>query len=239
MSSVIRLRTPPPKTQVLGANPAEHDKWAATLIFRSPTGAPCTATAVGPRVILSAAHCIPNGTEAYVWVARKDVAIACETHPSYPAEAADFTLCLVDGALSYPPGGFETINADRASPTLMEEVTLLGYGCYANDQRVFGRLYQGMAKVNVLASGTGLIETKGGAAVCFGDSGGGAYRFLDNAKTVRRLFGVNVRGDISSVSALAPTATALFIDWSQDWAQKKAVTICGVVPPAPSTGCRQ
>lgn len=237
MSSVIELHSTPPKTEVIGANPADHSKWAATLIFRSPKGDPCTATAVGPRVILSAGHCIPGGTEAYVLVGNSYATIACERHPSYPAETADFTLCLVDGTLSYPPGGFETIDIDRTSPAKGEEVALLGYGCYSREQRIFGNLYQGLATVETLASEGGLIQTRGGAAVCFGDSGGGAYRFLDEAKTIRRMFGVNAQGDISKISALAATATDIFIDWSRQWAKERAVTICGIVPPA--TECRQ
>lgn len=237
MFSITELQTTPPKPEVIGANPADHAEWAATLIFRSPTGAPCTATAVGPRVILSAAHCIPDGMDAYVWIANSNVAIACERHPAYPAENADFTLCLVTDTLSYPAKGFETINVDRQSPSVGEEVTLLGYGCYSKEQRIFGNLYKGPATVETLASDSGLILTKGGAAICFGDSGGGAYRFLDEAKTIRRLFGVNARGDISTISALAVTATDLFINWSRQWAENKKVTICGIVPPP--TGCRQ
>jgi hypothetical protein len=36
---------------------------------------------------------------------------------------------------------------------------------------------------------------------CFGDSDGGAYRFLDEPKTIRRLIGINARGDILTEDA--------------------------------------
>src|SRR5262249_38652789 len=58
MTKVTSLRPSPPKGQVINANPAPHGQWPATFIFKNSVGEDCTATAVGPRAVLTAAHCL-------------------------------------------------------------------------------------------------------------------------------------------------------------------------------------
>jgi hypothetical protein len=217
--------------QVLNASPAQREHWPATFVFLTREGS-CTATAVGRRVVITAAHCIRNGQRATVVAGDKNTTLTCHHHPKYPRDiSADFALCLVDSPLPGPDGGFERVNNDASLIRQGGQLMLLGYGCTTNrGQRDFGRLYQGLATIADPPLEPSYILTVGGAAVCYGDSGGGAYWVASpQAIAGSRLFvAVNSRGDINTYSWLSNTATSAFMDWARGWASGLGVAICGV-----------
>lgn len=231
---------PAPQVLGLGANPADRAKWPATLVFRNALGGGCTATMVGPRAILTAAHCIDDGAQGSVEVGNTSVTVTCRHHPAYPGDiSADFALCLTAAELRRPDQGFERLHVEAGAPSVRDTIILLGYGCLTETgaDRNFGALYEGTATVDATPGRDLYFITRGGAAVCFGDSGGGAYRAVNASGTVRRLLGVNSRGDISRYSWISSTATAGFRDWASGWANQNGVAICGL--SAGATGCRQ
>jgi hypothetical protein len=217
--------------QVLGGAPAPRGQWPATFVFQTGQGN-CTATAVGRRVVITAAHCVPNQQEAQIIIGNSAIPLVCQHHPAYPNDiSSDFALCLLDGPLPNLGSGFERINANAALINNGEKVLLLGYGCITNQgQRDFGNLYQGFATIADPSLGPLYIRTVGGAALCYGDSGGGAYWVAsENDISGRRVFiAVNSRGDISTNSWLSSTATTGFLDWARSWAAGHGVAICGV-----------
>jgi hypothetical protein len=238
---MIRLTSLPsdaPAGQVLNANPADRDNWPATFIFKNPIGEYCTATAVGARVVLTAAHCILDDTKGVIEADKSDATLTCNRHPAFDpldwkGRVLDFALCVSDKPLAAPKRGFETINNNTALLGIGDHLVLLGFGCITNveNERTFGTLYEGWADIQSLPSDEKtFIRTKGGAAVCFGDSGGGAFKYLDDRKTVRRLIGVNAQGDIDTMSSLATTASEGFLQWSADWSKRNSASICGVDP---------
>jgi len=240
MQAVGDLPPGAPAGQVIGADPADPKLWPATFVFRNAEGGGCTATAVGRQAILTAAHCIEDGAKGSIAVKGFTSEVVCRHHPSYPAEtSADFALCTVAKPLPKLGDGYEVVNATSALPAAGQDVTLLGYGCIQKGgvDKTFGVLYGGRATVHTPATTNLYIVTKGGAAVCFGDSGGGAYYTVNPGGSIRRLFGVNSRGDISKYSLLSTTANMTFRDWATKWASAANLRICGLDERAED--CRQ
>jgi hypothetical protein len=227
--------------QVIGPNSraANPANWPVTFVFRSAPNRACTATAIGPQAILTAAHCIPDAATGTIETGQSAVAVTCRHHPRYPADiSADFSLCQLATPLPAPVEGFEVVNVNPSSTALGKPITLLGFGCLTQGgtDGSFGRLFEGDTQV-ISVENNDYIVTGGGAAVCFGDSGGGAYVTLDSFGLQRRLVAVNSRGDISDYSWLSVTASPLFIDWAKAWSANRGVAICGL--DAGAQHCRQ
>lgn len=235
--------------QIIGGTKAVPSEWPATFVFQNPKGGSCTSTAVGERLILTAAHCIPDGSQGIVEWNGKNLTTSCHHHPGYrdgipsndPAWAAkvspDFALCVTDTRMPQ----IIAENVDRTGAALKKSgsVHLLGFGCNkeGGTDGGFGVLYEGDATITTLPSqGSYYTEARGGAAVCYGDSGGGAFLFLNQAQTRRLLMGVNSRGDISKVSLLSTTSVKGFVDWAIRFAEQHGTAICGLQNEA--TGCR-
>jgi secreted trypsin-like serine protease len=223
--------------QVIGAKAVSPASWPATYIFRVPSGG-CTSTAIGDRVILTAAHCISDGSTGTVSLGDRKISVVCNHHPSYDAGnvSDDFALCLSSERLS--GFAFENVGTSMAYPRLGQDIALLGYGCVKSGgtDASFGVLHVGKANIIRLPTADSAYTTsKGGAAVCFGDSGGAAYYMTRGGKG-RIIIGVNSRGDINQYSFISSTSTQAFLDWAIQWSATKGAAICGIDVDA--TGCR-
>lgn len=236
MAQDVDMRTASPVTgasvtgQVLGGEKAAASHWPATFVFRTPSGSGCTSTLVGSRVVLTAAHCIANGGSAFLHAPGNVVGMTCNHHPAYATDiSADYALCLLDAPFPKPTLGYEYIDIGTALE-VDSTLWLLGYGCTTNQGDLdFGNLYQGLTTVKD-TSYNSFALTEGGAAVCYGDSGGAAYRVASNAmiSKQRQIVGIASRGDIDTVSLLSATGLTVFSDWAKQWAQNRSVNICGV-----------
>lgn len=222
-----------------GAQVVNPGEWPATFIFRSPGGS-CTATAIGERVVLTAAHCIQHEETGGVRVGNELIPIQCFHHPAYGRgnQTTDFALCLANTQMKGFP--FEAVSTSIAYPRLGDSVVLLGFGCTeeGGHDGAFGTLFRGSATTVRRPQGENIdTVTQGGAAVCFGDSGGAAYFLLSpNSTTRRAIIAVNSRGDISKFSFLSTLATPQFVDWAIEWSNSFGVAICGLSIHA--RGCR-
>lgn len=232
-SRTVQLMVQSP--MLIGGKPADPAEWPASVYAKAGSSA-CSATLVGERTVFMAAHCMDNGATISFNAHANAYKGRCTHHPEYRGnDTADWALCLVDRPVTGVP--FEFLG-HGAALSLKATLTLSGYGCVkpggggGND----GIFRIGLANITGLPSGKSYdIVTKGGAALCFGDSGGAAYAV--NAKGERAIVGVNSRGDISTMSYLPAVRTPSFVTWALQWAASANNTrVCGLHTDA--MGCR-
>lgn len=222
-----------------GGREAKTEDWPAS--FYSNADKRCTATLVGPRALLMAAHCVGNGREAAVTINRLEYIGPCTHSVEYKDgagdDSADYALCRLDRQV--PDIKFETINLNAKRPNHTNELLLTGYGCTkkpgpgetkpsgGND----GKYRIGEARVIAIAgerqNEPNTIVTRGDAAICPGDSGGGAYLPVASRRV---LVGVNSRIDFdtdeSFISGLSTPVAREFLDkWVRD---NNSELICGL-----------
>lgn len=221
---------------LINGRPATAGEFPAT-VYASMSGARCTGNVVGPRAMIIAAHCVGNGKTASFAIDGQNYDSTCTHSPDYAGnETSDWALCEVSKDVSGIE--FESLNIDTNFPKVGDKITLTGFGCVnpggggGND----GILRVGESTVKRMPSGSrdNDIVTQGGAALCFGDSGGPAYSEI-NGK--RYQVSVNSRGDIRTTSYLSALAVPQFTSFVTNWLSvHKAVKICGI--GGYQTGCR-
>lgn len=118
--------------------------WPATLVAHLDGGGYCTASVIGPRALLTAAHCVDLGKEpgssephaggGTVEIAGRSYALSCEMERSYaeadvgdPRSSSDYALCALDRQV--PVSDFRPETISTATISIGGAVLLAGYGC--------------------------------------------------------------------------------------------------------------
>ncbi len=110
-----------------------------TWLLRSPRGGLCVATSIGPRSILTAAHCVTPGVLYALKQGEQQVQARCVRMAGYsdPADpddcsvaanrAADLAVCTVigEGKLAVPGGRYETV--DIMQPKAQGEIEVVTF----------------------------------------------------------------------------------------------------------------
>lgn len=205
--------------------PLNSTDWPASFIteFHTVDGpASCTSAMIGPGILLTAAHCIPEDHKTSFSFAGTAFDLTCVRHPKWESgedPSADYGLCVIANPAQRftPPRGFlyETVDPAPMSRVVRSQVVLTGYGCISDkvaDGRVDGR-YRIGKNVIVATSDTpqrsyapnyygptgqrnNLFTADTGANICPGDSGGPAFSAgapNSSGYIPRKIIGVNSR----------------------------------------------
>lgn len=232
----LRTAYVPTGSYLIGGRPADPAEWPAS-VYASMGDSKCTGTVVGEKVLLIAAHCVGNGRNASFPAGGGQYVATCTHHPNYASDStSDYALCKTVSVIANIQ--YERVQTDPSVLAVGKEVLLTGYGCVnpggggGND----GTYRIGEANITSLHQGNQDIVTRGGAALCYGDSGGPAFFYLDAAKKDRVQISVNSRGNIKDTSYLSSLSGGRFKSWAEGWRTQNGVKICGL--DADAKGCR-
>lgn len=220
-----------------GGVPPNPRSWSSTYLFTSFGGKRCTATAVGEKVLLTAAHCVKKHE---VGTIDGTAEVTCTQHNRYRKghrirRQLDFALCKTHGTkrLKSP----ETLSDSSYRPRRRDKVKIVGFGCKrlgdgANRSNPGNELLVGDTRVKSRPSRRGpwryYITTEGKSALCDGDSGGAAYYLTGPNGKKRVIFGVAARSVTSSKSRFSSTFVPEFLRWADKWSKRNNVLICGL-----------
>lgn len=195
-------------------------------VVRIQTGsAGCSATVVGPKVVVTAAHCGGEGATSQFKLNGKTYSGKIDRSAIYPRQDHDVAVIITTQEIPENEVGKYAIV--KGTVQVGTEVTLLGYGCTrpggggGND----GVLRIGQTKVTGFSGYDFVSSSPGGAALCFGDSGGPAFIFEGDK---HYLVGVNSKGNIRNTNYNAYLASSTSKDFFTEMAKKHSVEICGI-----------
>ena len=230
---------------LIGGVIADTAQWPATFYATTSAGN-CTSSVIGPQVVLLAAHCLPAGRAITIQSTfgsrtgspRVIESNRCAIHPKWSEtsnQAPDFAVCYMKDIV--PLTKYETLALTVPSLRIGHKVWLSGFGCMGvgpDDKPIYDYKFRvGEAKIEQLPFGPdydGFLVTRGdmtagGAALCYGDSGGAAYT---DASEGRKILAVNARANIKDTSYLSPVWATDARSFIGDFLVAVGAQACGV-----------
>lgn len=254
LSAVSDLSQDPFKPKLGNGSVAVPAQWPASLVAGT-----CTATLIGPQVLITAAHCVGNGAKVTVkFAAQPEFTGVCTRHERWSLSnlSPDVALCLMA-----PMAGtglyFESVDLDPDRVGNNQLLLLGGYGCRnletqkAEHPPLFRIGYTVVAyRPGQNSDWPNWVITQPATArtssfACPGDSGGSVYHLgLNDARRVVGIISaVNANQGqadykASYLTALAAPEVSRFItSWpatvAEKTASKKAPMVCGIDREAP------
>jgi hypothetical protein len=174
--------------QVLQGKPDTTDP--AVVALRMGGNYYCTGTIVGPKLVLTAAHCFDNGGAVAIstrlsdiysgadWRPATNVHIETGWIPGQPQFNSDIAIVELAEAINIPP---IPINFDRDAADHLTEVRMVGYGPTGTNFGDQGIKRYAAVPIHPTA---GFLETQPGKGTCYGDSGGPSFATINGEERV-------------------------------------------------------
>lgn len=231
------------KNGILGGHTIDSkDRISLSSVFlvNSESNEICTGTLVTPKILLTAAHCIPQSSEdLQAFFSQQPLSDSAEvqgqeidfahTHPEFDRSQnmTSVDLALVVLKESAPAPFKPAILLRGGHIRLGQKVILAGYGnSSAHNSEGFGVLRKVEARLSFVGPRFFEVNQNGGRGICDGDSGGpvfvatdGGLRLLGVSKLV---YDKNQTGQVNCLTTAQFTAThsEAIYGWIRDFVQK-------------------
>lgn len=217
------------------SKPAIAAEWPAS--YYGMTGyLVCSATLIGPRTIITAAHCVGDNKRITIY-SKTDAPLTgiCHQNDAYRKgdSSAEYALCLMDSRVQVPR--YESVLIDPSQLKVHQQLLATGYGCTVTggapktNQMAIGPMWVAQlagydtSSPNLMATG----YNPDSAFLCEGDSGGATY--IGTEGGARVVAAINAAVDSpAKISYLAPLSTPIAVSFLKKWAATSGQEICGV-----------
>jgi V8-like Glu-specific endopeptidase len=202
----------------------------------------CTATLVGKKTVLTAAHCVGT-THVFILEGSKYPVVKAVKHPNWDAYylTNDIAVMLLASA---PPAASSAIAI--TAPSLGLQITLVGYGVSSEKGTDAGTKRIATNKVSALKATTFGFTGAGGSmgSTCYGDSGGPAFATLNGVEVQ---VGVTSNGQSPCGTYATDTRVDAYVGWIAQTAagdvNQGSTTPADTTPPSvsissPAAGAR-
>lgn len=167
----------------------ETAQWPEVVRMEAGGEKVCTGTIIGPRTVISAAHCVTGDSPFFNYNGERYEVRYLKS--SGEAAGHDIALAVTDRSIK--GAVFARLGKGLRHGV---KVLIAGFGCTVRGGKP-GALHTGVNKVIGMDDDHVLAASPGGSVLCEGDSGGPIY-LTDGI--VRWLVGVNSLSDISKIN---------------------------------------